>query len=205
MLSLNNNNHCELPGVYINKAVVVAAVEYSGKPTYNDDPASVRDLAVEVEFNVGQPWNKKVMFSGNLKFKKDYPDEVEDWHSAFIVRELFQQTGCFDELTKDEISKRLVIFANKEIPVDFLLKIRGKTVYIVSYVKGRSEDGKLRYSTWSLVDKDPDRLLEAFKVSISKGYPTNYKPEVLKESRTEELVSSPSNGKPYDIDEDFVI
>ena len=56
-----------------------------------------------------------------------------------------------------------------------------------------------------LVDKDPDKLLEAFKVSISKGYPTNYNPEVLKESRTEEVASSPSNGKPYDIDEDFLI
>jgi hypothetical protein len=130
---------------------------------------------------------------------------VEDWHSAFIVRELFLQTGCFDDLTKDEINKRLVIFANKEIPVDFLLKIRGKTVYIVSYVKGRTEDGKLRYGTWSLVDKDPDRLLEAFKVSISKDYPTKYNPDVLKESRTEEVASSPSNGKPYDIDEDFLI
>ncbi len=78
------------------------------------------------------------MFSGNLKFKKDNPNEVEDWHSAFVVRGLFQQTGCFDGLTKDEINKRLVIFANKEIPADFLLKIRGNSVYIVSYVKGRS-------------------------------------------------------------------
>ena len=67
MLSLNNNNHSELPGVYINKAIVVAAVDHSGRPTFNDDPESIRDLAVEVEFNIGQQWNKQVMCSGNLK------------------------------------------------------------------------------------------------------------------------------------------
>ncbi len=96
----------------------------------------------------------------------------------------------------DEINKRLIIFANKEIPADFLLKIRGKSVYIVSYVKGRSEDGKLRYGTWSIVDKDPDKLLEAFKVSISKGYPTNYRPEVLNEQVEETSETIPANGRP---------
>jgi len=41
-------------------------------------------------------------------------------------------------------------------------------------------------------------------VSISKGYPTNYRPEVLKESKVETELS-PDNEKPVNIDEDFVI
>lgn len=205
MLTLSNNNQSELPGVYINKAIVVAAVDHSGKPTYNDDPESIRDLAVEVEFNVGQPWNKKVMFSGNLKYKKNDPKEVADWYSAFIIRELFHQTGCFNGLTKDELKEKLRLFSNKEIPIDFLLKIRGKVVYIVSYVKGKGEDGKLKYGTWSIVDKDPNKLLEAFKVSISKGYPQNYRPDLLYESNNESIQPVPNNGNTYNNDEDFMI
>lgn len=190
MLSLTNStqNH-GLTGVFIKEAVIISAIDLSGKPTYNDDPTSIRDLAVEVEFNIGKDWNKKVIFKGNLKEENGN----SNWHSAFVVKELFIQTGCFNNLTEEEIKDRLKIFSQKMIPADFLSKIRNKSVYILDYVKGISEDGKPKYSTWNIVKKDESELVEAFRQSIAKGYPSNYDPSLIANPEKAELFEYGAN------------
>ncbi|MDA3861515.1 MAG: hypothetical protein PF445_09835 [Melioribacteraceae bacterium] len=177
MLTLNNNNGQThgLTGVFIKEARIVSATDLSGKPSYQDNPESIRDLAVEIEFDIGQDWNKKVVFKGDLKQDGNFIN----WHSAFIVKELFIQTGCFNNLTEEEIQDRLQTFTQKQIPVDFLSKIRGRSIFSLDYIRGINEEGKPRYSSWNIVKKDEHALAEAFRISIAKGYPSNYKPELI--------------------------
>lgn len=52
-------------------------------------------------------------------------------------------------------------------------------VIILDYIRGISEEGKPRYYTWNVVKKDEQELVEMFKLSLAKGYPSNYKPELV--------------------------
>ena len=183
MLTLNQGNGSFMPGVFVNPGTIIGAIDLSGKPTYLDLPESIYDLAVEVEFDIGKEWNKKVIFKGNLKYNPESPKVIDHWGSAFIVKDFFQKTGCFDKLDKNELKEKLQTFSEKEIPLDFISKIKGRRVYLVDYVKGMSDEGKLRYGTWNIVDIDEDKLKYAFKTSVAKGYPSNYKPELIESRR----------------------
>lgn len=204
MLTLDNGNSSFMPGVYINEATVIGATDLCGKPTYAELPESIRDLAIEVEFDIGKDWTKKVILKGNLKYDPKSPKIIADWGSAFVIRDFFQKTGCFDRLTKEELKEKLQNFSGKEIPSDFLLKIRGKKVLLVDYVKGMTEDGKLRYGTWNIVDTDEEKLKNAFKASVSRGYPSNYKPELLKQDDSFDYGSAVNEEQPATVDDDFI-
>jgi hypothetical protein len=204
MLTISNNKSF-MPGVYINQAKIVGAIDISGQPTYQDNPESVRDLAVELEFDIGKEWTKKVIIKGNLKINPRSPKVIDDWGSAFVVKDLFIKLGCFDNLTKEEQRDKLKIFSMKEVPVDFLVKLIGLNVFTLDYVKGISEEGKLKYATWNIVDTDEDRLAIAFKSSYAKGYPNNYKPELLNSlPSASTLVTQPINTNEEVPEEDFI-
>lgn len=203
MLSINQGNSF-MPGIFIKEAAIIGAIDMSGKPTYQDNPESIKDLAVEVEFDIGKEWTKKVIFKGNLRLNPNSPKVVDDWGSAFVVKDLFVKTGCFNNMTKEELKEKLKSFSNKDIPPDFLAKIHGKRVFILDYVRGMSEDGRLKYSTWNIVDTDPDKLQQLFSKSLAKGYPSNYKPELLNNSFTELSVSSPVETAEALVDDDFI-
>ena len=55
-------------------------------------------------------------------------------------------------------------------------------------MKDVADNGKLKYGTWNIVDTNEDRLKAQFKASLSRGYPSNYKPELLNQ-QTEENTS----------------
>lgn len=188
MLTLNQTKTF-MPGVYINQANIIAAVDLSGKPTYQDNPESIRDLAVELELDIGKEWTKKVIIKGNLKINPKSPKIIDDWGSAFVVKDLFLKLGCFEDLDKAELNDKLKIFSGKEIPDDLLVKLIGKSLYVLDYIKGLSDEGRPKYGTWNIVDTDEDKLAAAFKSSVAKGYPSNYKPELLSLSSP-----NPSNG-----------
>ncbi len=185
MLTLNQSNSF-MPGVYIHQATIIGAEDISGKPTYADLPESIRDLAVEVEFDIGKEWTKKVIFKGNLKLVDPKNPKSIDWGGAFIVRDFFTKTGCFNDLTKEEIAEKLKSFSHKDIPADFMVKIRNKQVFLLDYVKDVADNGKLKYGTWNIVDTNEDRLKAQFKASLSRGYPSNYKPELLNQQTEED-------------------
>jgi len=86
-------------------------------------------------------------------------------------------------------------FVKKEVPVNFLLKVRNKSVFILDYIRGISEEGKPKYYTWNVVKKDGQELIEMFKLSLAKGYPSNYKPE---------LVNHPEKAEVFDYGENKV-
>ena len=201
MLTLNQGNGSFMPGVFINEATVIGVDDLSGKPTYQDLPESIRDLAIEVEFDIGKEWTKKVIFKGNLKYNSKSPKVIDDWGSAFVIRDFFQKTGCFYKLDKSEINEKMQTFSEKEIPLDFLSKVKGRQIYLVDYVKGMTEDGKLRYGTWNIVDTDEEKLKIAFKSSLARGYPNNYKPELLKQD--DSFKYGPQE-EPATVDNDFI-
>ena len=203
MLSVNQGNSF-MPGVFVKEATIIGAIDISGKPTYQDNSESIKDLAVEVEFDIGKEWTKKVIFKGNLKLNPTSPKVVDDWGSAFVVKELFVKTGCFNNLIREELKEKLASFSNKDIPPDFLAKIHGKKIFILDYVKGISEDGRLKYSTWNIVDTDPDILQQLFSKSVARGYPSNYKPELLNKSLTELSISSPIENTEALVEDDFI-
>lgn len=182
MLTISKSkSNGRMRGVYINEARIISISDFSGKPTYNDDPESVKDLAIEVEFDIGQPWNKIVLIKGNLK-RED--GKVIDWGGAFVVKDFFINTGCFKGLTKEEIDSRLKLLEKGEIPAEFLSKPLNRKIFILSYVRGLSYDLKPKYSTWNIVDSDPEELLNLFKNSVAKGYPSNFKPDLLDEQES---------------------
>lgn len=182
MLTLSKNKkNGRMKGVFINEATVVSITDFSGKPTFNDDPDSVKDLAVEVEFDIGQQWNKIVLIKGDLKRENH---KVVDWGGAFVVKDFFIKTGCFKGMTKEEIDSRLKLLEKGEMPADFLSKPLNRKIYILSYVRGMSHDLKPKYSTWNIVDSDPEQLLNLFKNSVAKGYPSNFNPDLLDEKES---------------------
>lgn len=194
-----------MPGVYINQAKIIGAIDISGKPTYQDNPESVRDLAIELELDIGKEWNKKVIIKGNLKINPKSPKVIDDWGSAFVVKDLFLKLGCFDYLNKEELAEKLKIFSIKEIPADFLVKLIGKSVYVLDYIKGLSDEGKPRYGTWNIVDTDEDKLAIAFRSSVAKGYPSNYKPELLSLYNSNTSTDTPTNNnEEVPEEEDFI-
>lgn len=194
-----------MPGVYINQAKIIGAIDISGKPTYQDNPESVRDLAIELELDIGKEWNKKVIIKGNLKINPRSPKVIDDWGSAFVVKDLFLKLGCFDNLNKEELAEKLKIFSIKEIPADFLVKLIGKSVYVLDYIKGLSDEGKPRYGTWNIVDTDEDKLAIAFRSSVAKGYPSNYKPELLSLYNSNTSTDTPTNNnEEVPEEEDFI-
>jgi hypothetical protein len=133
-------------------------------------------LAIEIEFDINKPFTKKVVIKGDLRRDRN---KVVDWGSAFVVKEFFIKIGCFRGLLEEEIKDRLQLLEKKQVPADFLVTARKKKIYILDFVRAISDDGKLKYSTWNIVDADPEQLKNAFKASVAKGYPANYKPELV--------------------------
>ncbi len=195
MLSLNNQNgNGFMKGVFVTDAKIINLINISGKPTYQDNPDSIRDLAIEIEFDINKSWTKKVIIKGDFKKANE---TITDWGSAFLVKEFFIKIGCFRGLTEEEINDRLKLLEKKQIPADFLVKSKNKKVYILDYIRAISDDGKLKYSTWNIVDTDPEQLKNAFKVSVAKGYPSNYKPELLDEVTEAVPVEKVNNDFPF--------
>ena len=177
MLSLSNQDgNGFMKGVFITEAKIINLTDISGKPTFAENPDSTHDLAIEIEFDINKSWTKKVSIKGD--FKKD-GNAITGWGSAFVVKDFFIKIGCFRGLVEEEIKERIQLLEKQQIPADFLLKARNKKIFILDYVRAATDDGKLKYSTWNIVDADPEILRSAFKTSVAKGYPANYKPELV--------------------------
>ncbi len=133
-----------------------------------------------------------MILKGDLRRDKN---RIVDWGSAFVVKDFFIKLGCFKGLIDEEIKERIRLLEKKQVPADFLVKAIKKKICILDYVKGISEEGKLKYSTWNIVDVDPEQLRNAFKKSVAKGFPLNYKPDLMDNAidKNEAVVSAPSD------------
>ena len=89
--------------------------------------------------------------------------------------------------------------------MDFMIKPKGKKLFMLDYVKGISVEGKPKYATWNIVDTDEVKLKEAFQASLKKGYPQNYKPDILDMPEKVTSFGFGANVSEDGEDEDFVI
>lgn len=137
------------------------------------------DLAIKLTLDIGKSFYPEMLIVGN--FKRDEKGDIlegnDGWGSAFKVRNFFSKfipLGQVISLTPDN-----------EIPPDVLALPRGKEFLRLSYVTGRKPSGRLRYSSWdeiATLEEGAESLKRRFLNSVTRGFPSNYHPEVLEPS-----------------------
>jgi hypothetical protein len=173
------------PGIYINEVEIVAAEDISGAVLpYLERPV---DIGVKLTLDIGKEFNPELVIAGN--FKRD-PDtgEVVGWGSAFVVAEALSRLGHTGPL--DE---------GNGIPPGVLESVIGKRFLRLSYVSGMKQDGRFRYSDWNQIgtlEEGPHALAARFSRSLAKGFPKNYRVEVLT-STTQETSPEPPKEDPF--------
>jgi len=162
------------PGIYINEATISDVLDISGETLpYLDRPY---DIGIKLTLDIGRGFQPELTIGGNFRRDVD-TNEVTGWGSAFTVAEALSRFGYNSELSADNT-----------IPPDVLQSLVGKQFLRLSYVSGTKQNGKLRYSDWSQIatlDEGAESLAERFRRSLAKGYPRNYRPQVLDGSVTE--------------------
>ena len=158
------------PGIYISEATVVNVEDISGEQLpFLDQPV---DIGLKLHLDIGRDFQPEFIIAGN--FKRDpATGEVTGWGGAFVVQDALARLGYAGNLTDENT-----------IPVDVPPALIGKKLYRLSYVAGRRDNGKLRYSGWNQIgtlDEGPEALAKRFKRSLTKGCPKNYQPDVLGE------------------------
>ena len=164
------NSSTYAPGIFINQVTVVGAVDVSGTQLpFMERPI---DIGLKLTLDIGRDFQPELLIAGN--FKRDpKSNEVVGWGSAFVVQEALARLGYTGTLEGDN-----------RIPADVLAEVVGKHIYRLSYVSGQKDGGKLRYSDWNQIatlEEGGDDLLARFKKSLTRGYPKNYKPDLLTE------------------------
>jgi hypothetical protein len=168
-ISNDSNNGTETYGigVFINKVTVASAEDRSGqKPVFLQ---SAPDVWIELTLDIGRGFRPRMSFFGDFK-RDDQTREITDWGSAFKVKNLFANLGIEGDINEDGT-----------IPSSMLEKLPGKEFYRLKYASKIRNDGKVQYSDWTdRVDVDnPKRLAQAFFKSVDRGYPRNYRPELV--------------------------
>ena len=106
------------------------------------------------------------------------------WGSAFPVQEALLRLGYTGSLAP-----------GNTIPEGVLEALAGKSFMRLSYVSGLKDDGRPRYSDWNLIgttEEGPEALSARFRRSVARGFPKNYRPEVL--NRNGELEGTAAEG-----------
>jgi hypothetical protein len=156
------------PGVFINEVEVAAAEDISGTtPPFMDRPV---DIGIKLTLEIGKNFQPVLSITGNFKRDTD-TGEVIGWGSAFVVQEALSRLGFKGELDQEN-----------RIPADALQRVIGKSFLRLSYISGEKQNGKPRYSDWGRMastEEGAEELAKRFKQSVAKGYPKNYRPELL--------------------------
>ncbi len=159
------------PGIYVNEVTIAGAEDVSGVTLpYLQRPM---DIGIKLVLDIGRDFQPELVIAGN--FKRDLETgEVIGWGGAFVVQEALLRLGFTGSLE-----------SGNRMPASILAGLVGKRFLRLSYVSGRKENGQLRYSDWSHIattEEGPEDLVRRFKWSLTKGYPRNYRPEVLNET-----------------------
>jgi hypothetical protein len=136
------------------------------------------DIGIKLTLDIGREFQPELTIAGNFKVTDG---EVTGWGSAFAVQEAFSRLGYEGALDD-----------GNRIPQGVLETFIGQKILRLSYVSGTKPDGRLRYSDWNLigsVEEGAHALVKRFKKSLAKGYPKNYRPELLEEAPTPQLLT----------------
>lgn len=168
------------PGIFVNKATIVDAVDISGQAYgYMQNPC---DIGIVLVLDIGRDFQPELIIGG--LFKRDVnTGEVVAWGSAFIVQEALSRLGFTGRLDP-----------GNKIPKAALSALKGRPILRLSYVSGTRENGKLKYSDWSQIgvpESGESELVGRFRKSLSRGFPKNYRPELVDAGVPLEPTSAP--------------
>lgn len=161
------------PGMFISQVTVLQAEDVSGQQA----PFLQRpyDIGIKLTLDIGKDFHPQLTIAG--EFKRDpVSNEVIGWGSAFVVQEALARTGYTGNLDP-----------GNKLPATALSGLIGKRFLRLSYISGRKDDGRIRYSDWNHIaslDEGGDELAKRFRRSLAKGYPKNYHPELVEEAST---------------------
>lgn len=162
------SNHSFLKGVFISEVEIVDAEDISGEVLpHLQQPF---DIGVRLKLEIGRSFQPEFVIAGNFK-RDELSGEVIGWGSAFVVQEALSRLGFKGDLEPDN-----------RIPEGVVPSLVGKRFLRLSYVSGLKENGKLRYNDWNMIatlEEGAESLLKRFERSLSRGYPRNYRPELM--------------------------
>jgi hypothetical protein len=176
-------------GIYVNKGKIIAARDVSGqKPSdFAENPCEV---GLQIKLDIGRSFQPIMAFAGN--FKRNEAGQITDWGNATTLKIFLSNMGVKGELD-----------ANNKVPIEVIKALIGREIFRLSYVKGVKEtDGvtKPSYGTWNTVlpatEGNDKKLADMFQASLKKGYPKNYKPEVLDSQAGDTSFDPPATSTP---------
>ena len=163
-------------GILISLVTIADVEDISGtKPLFFNEPI---DVGVKLTLDISRDFHPELIIAGNFD-RDQYTNEIKGWGSGFLVQDMLFRLGYKGNLNPDN-----------SIPESAIRSLKGKQIYRLSYVTGTKDDGKPRYCDWNLIaskEEGAESLFNRFRKSLSKGYPRNYKPEVI-EQLTEEVI-----------------
>ena len=162
------------------------------KPLYSNEVFGILwdidlSLLLEVRKQNGSTYDYQLNIRGC--FKRDSSGRIIGWSSAFKIQKLFNNLSVVG-----------IINSDGTIDEKSLEQLIGKEIYVLNYISGTKEDGRLKYQMWDTVAVDRTTLLSDFNSSLVNGYPRNYNPRVLLEEFTD--ISGHNNSKESETDED---
>ena len=132
------------------------------------------DLGVKMSLDIGRDFQPDFMITGALK--RDTEGIIIGWGGAFKIRDFFANLGISGDLVPDDIERPTTY----SIPQALMDAAKGQQFLRLSYVCGKKPNGKTRWADWTDIGSIAEGetvLIQRFKKSVAKGYPSNFKPE----------------------------
>jgi len=165
-----SGNGTRMPGVFINKDVIVDVQDVTGMGQFPSDVA-LKILFPERQRKDGSTFQPSMTVYGD--FERDARGLVTGWGSAFKIDRLINHIGGWNQELQSQ-----------EVPVEALNMLIAKEVYHLQYCKGLTPGGQRQMVNYQIVaglvenDQPGDRwLLENFRRQVDADKIKNYDPD----------------------------
>ena len=152
-------------------------------------------LLLEVKKQDGSTFDYQLNIRGT--FKKDDSGRIIGWGSNFKIQKLFNNLSIVGLINSDGT-----------IDDKGLQQLIGKDVFVLNYISGTKEDGRIKYQMYDAVAQDRESILSDFLKSVDRGYPRNYNPDVVLNEYMDTTVNQSSDVtavKNSESEDDFLV
>ena len=159
-----------MDGVFVSNVTIgdVTPV-YGGKEWQNEKYKD--DIGLDIKLEIGQNFQPVFYLGGRLK--KDEFGEIKDPGSVRRVMSFFDAINMNPEFDDNYKLK----------DTDILRDCVGREFMRLSYVSGKRDNGKLKYTDFQQVasaSSQKREIVDLFKTHVTNGWVKNYRPEVMK-------------------------
>ncbi len=166
----------ELPALYsisllkyfIQKAIIKGVQVLYQNEVYGINWDADLSLLLDIYRKNGTTYEYQLNIRGC--FKKDDSGKIIGWGSNFKIQKLFQSLKINGTVSSDGTISQSSLDA-----------LVNKEVFSLSYLSGKKEDGSNRYQMWDILSDSKESVDEDFQYSNDRGYPRNYKGDMLYE------------------------